>query len=153
MAYRIATFLIAAVFATAAVSGKVYRWEDDSGQLHYGQQPPKGVDAEPVNPNVSPANPGGDKGSDTGDEQAAAEGSKDELMGEVDEEYVRKQCKKARKGLKNLKEHGPDARYANENDEIVKYSKEEYQKRLEQNRKFKERFCDDKAGSDGASGG
>lgn len=151
MAYRIATVLIAALFATAALGGKVYRWEDENGRMHYGQQPPQGVDAEPVNPKVSPAKKGSE--GDSGGKQASAEGSGDESMGEVDEDYVREQCKKARKSLKSLKKHGPDGRYATPDDEIVQYSKEEYQKKLKESREFKERFCDEDGGSEAANQG
>lgn len=154
MLYRLSLAFAALIFATAAVSGKVYRWEDDSGQIHYGEQPPDGAEAEPIKPSVSepassstqssPSPQQGESGGRT--DQASAE-SQGNSAGEVDEDYVQKQCKKARQAVASLQKNGPDARYANENDEIVTYSKEEFQQQLDEAKRFRERFCADDSNS------
>lgn len=144
MTYRIAIALAALCFATAALSAQVYRWEGDDGQIHYGQQPPKGVEAEPVDPQVAPAKSGDGNQSGRSAKQAANGDNKEsDGSGSVDKEFVQKQCKKAKKAVTNLKDGGPDARYSNGEGEIVKYSKSEYKAKLQKNKKFMKKYCED----------
>jgi hypothetical protein len=58
---RIATILIAVVFATIALTStivlaeeKVYRWVDENGIVHFGDQPDSNADAEVVKLEKSP---------------------------------------------------------------------------------------------------
>jgi hypothetical protein len=148
MAYRFTIGLAALCLATAALGGQVYRWQDDSGQIHYGQQPPSDVKAKPVN---TPRNQTAERNAQqaTAKDQSSSDESSDSA-GTVDKEYTKKQCRKARTAVTNLKDGGPDGRYTNENDEIIKYSKKEYNQRLKKNQKFIRRFCKNDGGEDGS---
>lgn len=49
-------FLLACLALLPAVAlAQAYRWVDEKGAVHYGQVPPKGVDAAPVGPAPPPA--------------------------------------------------------------------------------------------------
>jgi hypothetical protein len=39
---------LAALLAAAAAHGQVYRWVDEQGKVHYGERPPTGAKASPV---------------------------------------------------------------------------------------------------------
>jgi hypothetical protein len=45
--------LLAALFAAAAAQAQVYRWVDEKGRVHYGERPPSGVAATPVEDRIS----------------------------------------------------------------------------------------------------
>lgn len=152
MTYRIAIALATLCFATAALSAQVYRWEDDSGQIHYGQQPPEGVEAEPVDPQVAPGNSGdGNQSGRSAKQTSSSDNKESDGSGTVDKDFVQKQCKKAKKAVSNLKEGGADARYTNADGEIVKYSKSEYKSKLQKNQKFMKKYCDGNQGNDTSS--
>ncbi len=148
MTYRCVIGTVALFLATAALGEEFYRWQDDNGQIHYGQQPPEGVEAKPIKTRTNPsAQRNAQRAAAGGDESATGESS--DGAGTVDEEYTKEQCNRARKAVKNLKEGGPDARYTNSNDKIVKYSKKEYNQRLQKNQKFMRRFCTEGKGDGG----
>ena len=54
IARRLLLLLIAGCFSSLAAAG-VYRWVDDKGQVHFGEQPPTDVEAETVKPPPPPA--------------------------------------------------------------------------------------------------
>jgi hypothetical protein len=45
--------VLAALFAAAAAQAQVYRWVDEKGSVHYGERPPSGVAAKPVEDRIS----------------------------------------------------------------------------------------------------
>jgi len=141
MTNRILVALAALIVASTAFAEQVYRWKDEEGQINYGEQPPEEVDAKPVGVETRSAKETGSKPSKGSSPEENAEQASQEDGVQVDEEYTQKKCQTARQAVKNLKEGGPDARYSNDNNEIVTYSKEEYQSRLKKNRDFVQRFC------------
>lgn len=55
MKFHIRQILFAALLAPAAAqAGDVYRWVDAQGQVHYGDRPPPGVQAESLPPPLPP---------------------------------------------------------------------------------------------------
>ncbi|MDN3519682.1 DUF4124 domain-containing protein [Aquisalimonas lutea] len=57
---KLPALLLGVALATSA-GAEIYRWTDDSGQVHYGGNPPANVDAEVVdNPAREPAGQGGE---------------------------------------------------------------------------------------------
>ena len=50
----------------APAMADIYRWTDDDGQVHFGQNPPMGVDAEPVESRSQPAPADSEPSPDTG---------------------------------------------------------------------------------------
>lgn len=49
MTSRILLFLAALLIGQAFAAGKIYTWTDEDGVVHYGDRPPKEVNAEEVN--------------------------------------------------------------------------------------------------------
>lgn len=49
------TLALALLLAAAAAHAQIYRWTDEQGRVHYGQSPPPGAKASPVDSRVPPA--------------------------------------------------------------------------------------------------
>lgn len=98
--------LLGAGFASAAAAG-VYRWTGDDGLVHYGDRPPPGADAVPIQPEQDdfgsfPALPDAAETAADGSAENASEAE----SGDVDDpertaRIQREQCAKARERLEN----------------------------------------------------
>lgn len=143
--------LLAGVLAFAVITdapAKIYKWVDDEGQVHYGQQPPHGVDAKPMSVHTAPASPGnGSTGGDTGDggsgDSQSADGKAAEQQSASNDEAARDNCKVAKKNLTVLETAGPGGRFRQPDGEVVRYDEEQWQSRVDRNRKYIEVFCQD----------
>ena len=90
-------YLLASSQALAA-PGKVYRWTDEKGQVHYSERPPLGTQTEVVKPQIGhsePVNYG----------TAATEKAKEEKKAGTDKNSLKdpERCEVARKNLDTLK--------------------------------------------------
>lgn len=157
MSYRIAVALLGIALAAGVTHAKdVYRWKADDGSVHYGENPPQGVEADKVR--VSTGEPAAGSNKDArkkgpakaeggSEESARAEQDAAESSGTVDTEFVREQCKRAKQNMKALTEGGSSGRYINDEGQAVRYSEEQYKARVEKNERFVERFCGNKEAS------
>ena len=95
-------------------AGNVYRWKDSSGSVHYGENPPRGVDATLLNtttgkssksrrnaPNETRVEPGQYTGDNAVPEQNKEPVTEQEIVKPKKDEGV---CKRARYNLKVLNE-------------------------------------------------
>lgn len=95
------SFMLVASFSNAA-PGKVYKWTDEKGLVHYSQRPPLGTQTEVVKPDISHSEPvsyqapGDDKAKDGKKVEKKADDEKSALK---DPE----RCDSARKNLDTLK--------------------------------------------------
>lgn len=144
------TALAIAMAAPAAAAGTVYKWVDEQGNVHFGQQRPSGMLPDEVEI----------KGSPVSAEQSAAElerlrgkagfgaqkkeqaAAPDAAATQDEEEFRRESCRRARKNLETLQnspqrimEKGPDG-------EMVRLDDEARAKRLELSRAQVKEFCD-----------
>lgn len=98
-----AGILLLLALGTAA-AGEVYRWVDDNGVLHYGDRPPKGADAERVQPErLGFDSAAGAQGEAAGD---ARTGTAGEDAGDQTERTARirqEQCQQARERLESYR--------------------------------------------------
>ncbi|MEE8264071.1 MAG: DUF4124 domain-containing protein [Gammaproteobacteria bacterium] len=51
----LATLLLLWVFGSSPLSARIYKWIDEEGVVHYGQNPPPGQQAESIKPPPQPA--------------------------------------------------------------------------------------------------
>lgn len=141
---------LAGVLAFAVIMdapAKIYKWVDDEGQVHYGQQPPNGVDARPMSVHTAPASPGGGAASNaagggSGDGQSG-DGNGNGQQSASNDQSVEENCKVAKKNLNVLETAGPGGRFRQPDGEVVRYDEEQWQTRVDRNRKYIEVFCQD----------
>jgi len=145
--------LVAAVLMLAlsgAVSAKIYKWVDDGGQVHYGQEPPHGIEATPITVHTAPASPGGGSPAAPGKDDNAkgapeSANAKDEGAdkGNTPEDVLAENCKIARQNLDVLQKAGPNGRYRQPDGEVMRYQDGQWQARVDQNKQFLEKHCQD----------
>ena len=51
--FLIASLMVAAFLASPAVTGQLYKWVDDQGNVHYGDSPPKNADLKAITGKIS----------------------------------------------------------------------------------------------------
>lgn len=143
--------LLAGILAFAVITdapAKIYKWVDNEGQVHYGQQPPNGVDAEPMSVHTAPASKSSSQGSGNGGGGGGSgDGQSAETAGSAgsagNEDAVEENCRVARQNLNILETAGPGGRFRQPDGEVVRYDEEQWQSRVDQNRKYIEAFCED----------
>lgn len=145
--------LLAGVLAFAVITdvpAKIYKWVDNEGQVHYGQQPPNGVDAEPMSVHTAPASSGGgSNGASTSRperrDEAVARSEEGDSEAASEEERIAKNCKTARQNLNVLETSGPGGRFRRPDGDIVSYDEEQWQARVDRNRKYIQVYCEEKS--------
>ena len=112
--------LIASMAPGLATAAEIYRWTDETGNTHYSENPPQGVDAQPMNIQTrtpEPANrdepsSGGrvgttekgqsaDRSGNGSQQDSAAKAPNSEAVAEA----RRENCEAAREALKMLREN------------------------------------------------
>ncbi len=84
----IALGLLVAVAGTAALAADVYRWQDEDGNVHFGSNPPTGVDAERVDldaRSVEPQAPAATEQEDASTSDATPDSAPDAQTAEAPE--------------------------------------------------------------------
>lgn len=107
---KMITLLVLMVVLGSAQAGKVYKWVDENGQVHYSSQKPPGQDAETVKirkgPKVQPpAEEASTETTEATDEEAVDEDVAKEAAkqkAQADAALRKKQCEAARKNLAAL---------------------------------------------------
>lgn len=109
MKYRL--LLSLPLLLPALASAEIYRWVDAQGHVQYTQTPPMGVQAQRVDPRVSPANPAA---AEALHEQAKAldKAREEDAKKKAEEQAKAKQraadCSSAQQRLRTLDDHGPN---------------------------------------------
>jgi hypothetical protein len=126
------------------VSAKIYKWVGQDGQVHYGQQPPSGVDAEPMSVDSAPPS-SGSGGSAKGNAGAGQDSGTDQAeSGDAGaDDAISKNCKMARQNLSVLENAGPEGRYTGPDGKVVEYDEDQWQSKVDQNKGYIENFCQD----------
>lgn len=148
-----AWLMVAAVTATMLAFGapaKIYKWVDDQGQVHYGQQPPIGVDAEPMSVRSAPPSAGSNDTAPSPspgreDARQGGEAAQSSASAAQADDGVAQNCRTARQNLQVLETAGPGGRYRNPDGEVVRYDEAQWQERVERNRKYVQVFCEEQS--------
>lgn len=128
---------------TTASAATIYKWTAEDGSVTYGQLPPRGVDAVPVDssgaaPSVVPAASAGE-GTETAATEETAEPEPDVVRVD-DEEGMAAACESARQNISVLE--NPAVRRVREgNGETRVLNQEERETRLHETREFIEEWC------------
>ena len=140
--------LLALALAAPVAASDIYRWRDDDGNVNYGANPPRGVDAERVDVRASRPASGGDREAESSDEE---ESSGEEASGdgqepvepEQDTAFQEEQCEAVRENLATLESGGTNRRFRNPDGEVVRYSEEELEQEVERLEALLEEQCED----------
>jgi hypothetical protein len=138
--------LIAAliVAATSTTEAKIYRWIDANGNVAYSQvPPPDSTKAEEMKlPSAGgPAVQAGKQAPEAKREgPVSADYDRKKLEG-MDPALRKKYCEKAKKNIEILEKADPGSAFVTEKNEIVRFSKEERAKRLQNARKAEKAYC------------
>lgn len=143
---------IAVSLPASLQAGEVYRWTDESGNTHFSEDPPQGVDAEPVDiqtrspeapagnqsaPESTPEQEDSDQNGDEGEEEASTQEERDQ---EAVDRVRQRNCERAKEALKTLEEN---ARVQVEEDGERRYlSPEEKEAERERYEKARDENCD-----------
>jgi len=118
--------------AVPAAAGPIYRWVDAQGTTHFGAQPPEGIDAQKVNPNVTrPSSTPTPLASKPAEAASAAQKQVDEkVKAEIAEQEAKReeQCLQMRTNLAQL-QNNPRVR-VEENGEMRRLGEDERQARI-----------------------
>lgn len=138
--------------ATTA-SAEIYRWTDDSGETHFGSNPPMDVDAERVEQRMDsrPANDDTDSsdGSASGDEDTAAAdeqaegddaGASDEESDEDNNQELAEACDAAEQS-RDVYSDESVRRVRTPDGEVERITPEEREERLEEATSFLDENC------------
>ena len=116
MKHALITALIAVLIPASLHAGEIYRWTDESGNTHYSENPPQGVDAEPMNvqtrssearntngaPKEERSSPQQSDGADNSGQSDKALSDQEQQDQEAIDRVRQRNCEKARKALKTL---------------------------------------------------
>lgn len=133
--------LLALVIAASANAGTIYKWTAADGTVNYGQLPPRGANAVPVDgaPAPPPSVPPSDGQQTNGTRHETPEPARNEVRAD-DEEGMAAACDNARENIAILE--NPDVQHVRDGSgEGRKLEPEERQSRLQENREFLEKWC------------
>lgn len=151
--------LVLGVALATSAGAEIYRWTDDSGQVHYGGNPPANVDTEVVdNPAREPAGESGnnetraeadeaeggsgDEGADDGAAEQDDDNSEqaDSNADEEDNAQLAEACDTARQ---NAEVFGDESvrRVRTEDGEVERITPEQREQRLEEAQSFIDEHC------------
>ena len=150
MSRRLALLCFLLAFTSAAQCGdnKIYKWTDDSGEVHYTQQPPQDRDAVTVRrPPPPPGNPEAERSElqqqmenlDQRQQEAAKRSAEAEQQAS-NQKIREKNCATARRNLAELQQGGIK-RYRLPNGEVLRLNEEDRQKRIAEANKQIEENC------------
>lgn len=142
--------VLPAIALALPASAEIYRWTDDTGETHFGANPPAGVEAEPVSTSQTNTIENASRQSENEDEEEASQGEEpsddqgDREQNPEDQkerEEIRQQnCEAARQALKTLEQN---ARVQVMEDGERRYlSQEEKEAERERYEKLQDENCD-----------
>ena len=145
MRRMILTGSLALALCSTAMAGQIYKWQDAQGQVHFGSQPPEGVQASVVSSYGAPSKPAPSKTPATAPEPTASDASQEEIDAKVkrdvaaEEVKLKQYCSDLRTNLAQL-ENNPRVR-VEENGETRRLSEEERQARISEAQKAIKENC------------
>lgn len=146
---RVFLFFLLVGILGAAQAGTVYKWTDDDGSTHYGQLPPSGVEATPIEtPGSQDSRTGDEARAETGDDDAAdvtaeldAESAEPSEAAGTSRQQIEQACEAYQENLAVLQDPAV-RRIQVGDDEVVVLDEEERQRRIEETEAFIADWCD-----------
>ena len=141
--------LICLGYSEPSIAGKVYRWVDENGQVHFGSQPPpeQRTQAEQYHVQVQKAAPTAIKAppaeASSNDMAGSDEAEKIVLNSGVSEEESKEYCQNARQFLTTLQGNS-STRFKQEDGSVRPFTAEERQSKEKQALEMMEQFCTSK---------
>lgn len=137
------------ISSNAVLAGKIYKWTDAEGNVHYGSEKPADADAEKMK--VDTGKTGVDRGAEALDklkqqEDDEAERIKEEGIPEqppvpsLPMKEVKKRCQAARQNLATIQSRG-QMRERDEKGEVRYLSEEEKQRRIKTAKQQVREYC------------
>jgi hypothetical protein len=133
---RIAICMIALLLgAPVALADKYYKWQDENGTWHYSKQPPKDVDAKPLNVRARAATP-------TEEELAAkAEAERTAANRALTDGSDSANCKRARENLAILLNNTQVQKDKDGDGKVEVLTEDEQMAEVSATRRQVEKFC------------
>lgn len=147
------TALLTALTASATVAARIYKWSDAEGQIHYGELPPVGQSAQPIDIQTPPGHPRPTPSqpaaipeasmNSSSQEAAAKQGGSDQRTQTVaqEPERLRQQCQVARQNLQFLEAGGSNRRFRDSSGNVVRYTQAQRQTKIAAIKRYLERHC------------
>ncbi len=137
------------ISSNTVLAGKIYKWTDAEGNIHYGSEKPADADAEKMKVNTSKA--GVDTGAEALDKLKQAEDDEAERIKEegipeqppvpsLSMKEVKRRCQAARQDLATIQSRG-QMRERDEKGEVRYVSDEEKQRRIKAAKKQVREYC------------
>ncbi len=148
---RIAALLIT-LLPHSAVFSEIYKWTDDSGEIHYTQsRPPGGIDAEKIHGAAPPPNQSNNARSEQEKLKQQVDAMEERLAKQHEEKQEKaqqeqlkkdnaKNCISARNNLFKLEQGGRN-RYQKPDGEVVRFTEEERQQRMKDANEQIKKYC------------
>ena len=136
-------------YSEPSIAGKVYRWVDENGQVHFGSQPPpeQRTQAEQYHVQVQKAAPNAINAppaeASSNDMAGSDEEEKIVLNSGVSEEQSKEYCQNARQFLTTLQGNS-STRFKQEDGSVRPFTAEERQSKEKQALEMMEQFCTSK---------
>ncbi len=135
------------VSAVDSAESGIYKWTDETGQVHYTQFPPANLEAEMLH---KVSQPKADSGSqDSLQKRIEAMEQRIEERKEAKDEFrrqtnvrklVKANCENARKNLANL-QRGANNAYMTPDGEVKRLTEEDKQKRIDEAKRQMDEYC------------
>lgn len=144
--FVVASCLLFSVFSASANAGKVYRWVDANGQVHFGSQPPPEqrnqaeqyhIQVQPVSSSATSTSATDGKGDD---EKMAEEEDKAVLNTPISAEKSKEYCNNAREFMVAL-QSGNNTRFQQEDGSVRPFTAEERSSKEKQALRIIDQFC------------
>lgn len=135
--------ILISIASAPVQAGKIYRWTDENGQMHFSENPPRGIETETVKVKVQSGAGGGSAVSSRPTATKAPEKpveEKQELTAEYSDEDKAKYCQQSRDLLTQM-QGNPNRRFKQEDGSYQKLSEEQRADYLAQAKDGIERFC------------
>ncbi len=144
--YFMAIVILLSVAVMGSVASDFYRWVDESGTVHYGEQPPVNQESERLN--LHYVKPNNDADEQLGEIDSANKARKEaEEIKRNEREQAQRQarirqqnCDNARKNIKALSRN-TSTKYRQEDGSYSRYSGEEHQAQMDKARHAEREYC------------
>jgi hypothetical protein len=135
------------VSAVDSAESGIYKWTDETGQVHYAQFPPANQEAEMLHKAPQPKADSGSQGSLQNRIEAMEKRieerkeAKDEFRRQANvRKLVKANCENARKNLANL-QRGANNAYMTPDGEVIRLPEKDKQKRIDEAKRQIDEYC------------
>ncbi|MCO6440051.1 MAG: DUF4124 domain-containing protein [Nitrococcus mobilis] len=142
------TAALAMLTASTAMAAKIYKWRDSQGHTHYGELPPVGRAAQPLDIQTPPEHtapsqptprPGTPLSSNSQETAAQPSGSDRRVQPNADNRQP--SCPAARQNLLYLQAGGSNRRYRDASGKVIRYTQAQREAKIAATKRYLEEYC------------